>query len=55
MKDDVRARTVVDYVTVFFRLILVKLRQRGHDFDDLKQLQMALKDDNVTQAFRYNL
>jgi hypothetical protein len=50
--DDVRACTVADYVIVFFRLLLAKMRQRGHDFDDVKQLHSALADDDVRQAFK---
>lgn len=56
MRDDVRACTVTDYVIVFFRLLLAKMRQRGHDFDDVRQLHNALKDDdNVVEAFRTTL
>ncbi|KAL8573748.1 hypothetical protein ACOMHN_019022 [Nucella lapillus] len=52
MQDDVRACTVMDYVVVFFRLVLAKLRQRGQDFDDVKQLNKALSDEEVAQIFR---
>ena len=52
MRDDVRACTVMDYAIVFFRLVLAKMRHRGQDFDDVKQLHRALSDDTVAQTFR---
>lgn len=52
MRDDVRACTVMDYVIVFFRLVLAQMRQRGQDFDDVRQLCAALSDEDVAQTFR---
>ncbi|KAK7089981.1 uncharacterized protein [Littorina saxatilis] len=52
MRDDVRAHTVMDYVIVFVRLVLAKMRRRGHDFDDVKQLYKALSDETVEHVFR---
>nr|KAG5688111.1 hypothetical protein BaRGS_007570 [Batillaria attramentaria] len=51
MRDDVRANTIVDYVAVFFRLVLLKMREQGQDFDNVQQLCKALPDDDVSKVF----
>lgn len=53
MRDDVRAHVINDYVVVFFRLVLLKMRQQGHDFDDVLQLSKALGEEEVALVFRY--
>lgn len=52
MRDDVRANVITDYVTVFFRLILIKLREHGHDYEDLRQLSRALGEEDVAKDYR---